>query len=164
MRPVGEAEPWILRLLTIAVAVPVLSMAAIGTATAALWLRYRAPVRDSAKLGALGRPSVAIPLAAMLIVLGAIGQPLLPTWLWLVSLIVLDLLALAWLRRAIHLGLLEEAAEIEIGPPFTCANCGAQTPRHTFCIDCGVSLQALPKARKPGGAPPLPDEPSAASP
>jgi predicted RNA-binding Zn-ribbon protein involved in translation (DUF1610 family) len=51
------------------------------------------------------------------------------------------------LRRAIHVGLLEEALEGPIGPEFTCPNCGHQTARHTFCTNCGVSLQALPKAR-----------------
>ena len=46
----------------------------------------------------------------------------------------------------IHVGLLEEAAEREIGPAIRCANCGRSTPRHTFCAHCGVALAALPKA------------------
>lgn len=162
LRPVGETGPWILRLLTIAVATPVLTMASIGAAAGALWLRYRAPVRDRAALGALGSPAVAIVAAAAAIVLGASLQPLLPTVLWLAALLALDVVVLLWLRRAIHLGLLEEASEIEIGPPLTCANCGAQTPRHTFCINCGVSLQALPKARPSAPPPAVGDEPSEA--
>ena len=56
--------------------------------------------------------------------------------------------ALIWLRRVLHLGLLQEAAEIETGPDIQCANCGATTPRHAFCINCGVSLLALPNARR----------------
>ena len=53
--------------------------------------------------------------------------------------------ALLWLRRVLHLGLLEEAFEIEIGDEVVCANCGQPTRRHTFCGNCGISLHALPK-------------------
>jgi len=58
------------------------------------------------------------------------------------------------LRRTLHVALLEEAADIEIGPAFTCANCGATTLRHTFCGNCGISLRAMPKVRQ---APPAPE-------
>ena len=51
------------------------------------------------------------------------------------------MIGLALLRRALHLGLVEEAAEVEIGPPIVCANCGAPTARHTFCGNCGIALQ-----------------------
>jgi hypothetical protein len=86
-------------------------------------------------------------VAAVLIVVGFSLQPLIGTGWWLLCLLALDAVTMLWLRRVIHLGLLEESAEIPIGPPITCANCGASTPRHTFCINCGVSLQALPKHR-----------------
>ena len=62
---------------------------------------------------------------------------------------MLDLLALLWLRQVIHVGLLQEAAEIEIGAAVTCPNCVKATPRHTFCGHCGVSLHALPKSTRP---------------
>ena len=61
--------------------------------------------------------------------------------------VVLAAVALLWLRRVLHLGLLEEAFEIEIGDDVTCANCGRTTARHTFCGHCGISLHALPKRR-----------------
>jgi ribosomal protein L32 len=62
--------------------------------------------------------------------------------------LALAAVALLWLRRVLHLGLLEEAFEIEIGETVTCANCGQPTRRHTFCGNCGISLHALPKRRE----------------
>jgi hypothetical protein len=154
LRPAGAVPQWLGRLATIAVAIPVLEMAAVAAVAGAFWLRYRAPVRDRDSLGLLGNPWVALAAAAVMIMLGFSLQTVMGTGWWLVCLLALDALALLWLRRVIHLGLLEEAAEIPIGPPITCANCGAQTPEHTFCINCGVSLQALPKRRpEAGGAP-----------
>ena len=147
LRPVGAALPWIVRLVTLAVATPVLSMAAVGAAVAAVWLRYRAPARDRGALGAAGHPAVAIATAAALVIAGAVTETVLPVGAWLACVVALDLVALALLRRALHLGLAEEAAEIEIGPPIVCANCGAQTAHHTFCGSCGIALKALPKAR-----------------
>lgn len=147
LRPDGDEWAWIARTLTMAVANPILVMAAIGSATAAFWLRYRAPVAHRRALGILGNPVVAVVAAAVLIVLGALGQPLLPVGWWLAELLVLDVVALLWLRRTIHLGLLQEAEEIEIGPEIECPNCGKPTRRHSFCSNCGVSLQALPRQR-----------------
>src|SRR5205085_10548761 len=99
-----------------------------------------------------GRPEVAVPAAAALVVSGALGQLLLPKFAALALYVVLDAIALVWLRLVLHLGLLEEATEHEVGPDIVCANCGQATPTHTFCINCGISLQALPK--RPG--PPTP--------
>jgi hypothetical protein len=82
-----------------------------------------------------------------------VGETFLPTWAWLLWLAAFDLVVIVMLRRAIHVGLLEEALEIPIGPELTCPNCGEQTARHTFCGNCGISLQALPKARDRGPAP-----------
>lgn len=149
VRPVGSTVPWIVRLLSLGVVVPVLAACAVGAATGALWLRYRAPVRDRNVLGPLGSPFVAIPLAAGMIVGGALIQLYTDTWLELFLLAVDALLALLWLRQMIHLGLLQEASEIEIGPPVTCTNCGKATPRHTFCGYCGMSLAAQPKSARP---------------
>jgi len=147
VRPVGAALPWVARMLTLAVATPVLSMSAVGAAAAALWLRYRAPLRDRNALGTLGHPLVAIPAAFALVIAGAIGEPFLAVGWWLLTVVVLDVASLLLLRRALHLGLVEEAAEVAIGPPIMCANCGAQTARHTFCGNCGIALKALPKPR-----------------
>ncbi len=147
LRPGGSVAPALGRLATIAVAIPVLEMGAASAVAGAFWLRYRAPVRDRASLGVLGNPYIALVVAALVIAVGFSLQPLIGTGWWLLCLLALDAVTLLWLRRVIHLGLLEESAEIPIGPPITCANCGASTPRHTFCINCGVSLQALPKHR-----------------
>ncbi len=149
VRPVGATVPWALRLLSLGIMVPILGACAIGAAAGALWLRYRAPVRDRNVLGPLGHPAFATPLAAGLIVGGALIQLYTDTWLELLLLALDALLALLWLRRMIHLGLLQEASELEIGPPVSCGNCGRQTPRHTFCAHCGVSLSAMPKGQVP---------------
>ena len=150
LRPTGAQLPWIERLVALGIATPVLSMAAIGTASAALWLRFRAPVEDRSKLGPAGNPAVAIVLAFALVIGGAVLEPLLATGLWLAALAVLCLIGLMLLRRAIHIGLLEEADEIPIGPEIVCANCGHQTASHTFCGNCGIALKALPNAGRAG--------------
>jgi ribosomal protein L32 len=150
LRPQGAAAPWVARLAGIAIATPVLSMSAMGAAGAALWLRYRAPVKDRDALGLLGRPPVAIAAAALLVTAGAIGETFMPAGVWLAWVVALDLVALVMLRRALHVGLLEEASEIEIGSPIRCTNCGAMTAAHTFCGNCGISLKALPKVTAPG--------------
>jgi hypothetical protein len=147
LRPPGAAAPWIERLVGLAVATPVLSMSAVGAATAAVWLRYRAPVQDRGALGVLGQPVVAVPLAGLLVIAGAIGETFMAAGTWLAYLVALDLIGLVLLRRALHVGLLEEAAEGEIGPPIRCVNCQAMTPVHTFCNNCGIALKALPKVR-----------------
>lgn len=156
LRPDGAIAPWILRLLALGVAAPVLTIGAAGAACAALWLRYRAPARDAQALGLIGHPLVALPLAAALVMGGAVGETFLPAGAWLGWLVAFDLVMMVLLRRAIHVGLLEESLEIPIGPDITCPNCGVQTARHTFCGNCGISLQALPKGRRaasePGGS------------
>ena len=45
-------------------------------------------------------------------------------------------------------GLLQEADEIAIGPAIVCPECGKETPRHTYCGNCGASLKALPRNRQ----------------
>jgi hypothetical protein len=146
VKAAGSTTPWVLRLLTLGVVVPVLTAAVIGATTGALWLRWRAPARDREALGLAGTPAVAI-LAAVGVLVGAgLTELYLSRLLTLGVLSTAALLALVALRRVVHLGLLEEAREVEIGPAFTCPNCGRETPRHTFCGSCGVSLQALPKA------------------
>jgi hypothetical protein len=149
IRPSGAVLPWIWRLLALGVATPVLTMGAAAAACAAMWLRYRSPARDASALGPAGHPALAFTLAAVLVVAGAAAEPLLPAGAWLVWLGFLDGVAVILLRRAIHLGLLQESLELEIGPELACPNCGAATARHTFCQNCGISLQALPKSRHP---------------
>ncbi|MFL5799221.1 MAG: hypothetical protein ACJ77A_14975 [Actinomycetota bacterium] len=148
LRPVGSVTPWIIRVLELAVAAPVLAAAVIGATGAAFWLRYRSPVRDRDALGVLGRPFVALAVAAAVLIVAALGQLYLTDFLALILYLVLDAVTLVWLRRVLHLGLREEAAEIETGPDIVCGNCGATTPRHSFCINCGISLLALPNARR----------------
>jgi hypothetical protein len=148
LRPVGSVTPWIIRVLELAVAAPILAAAVIGAAAAAFWLRYRSPVRDRQALGVLGRPAIALAVAAAVLIVAALGQLYLADILALILYVLLDAVTLVWLRRVLQLGLREEAAEIETGPDIVCANCGATTPRHSFCINCGISLLALPNARR----------------
>jgi hypothetical protein len=147
LTPGGDTLPWLLRLLSIAVLVPVINMAACGSACATLWLRFRGPGHDRGALGVLGSPLVALPLAGAVAVLAALGQRELPIGAWLATLVVLAGLTLVWLRMTLRIGLLQEASEKPIGPDVTCPNCGSQTPEHTFCSTCGISLQATPKDR-----------------
>ncbi|HXJ66271.1 MAG TPA: hypothetical protein VNN79_21125, partial [Actinomycetota bacterium] len=167
LRPVGSTVPWVIRVLELSIAAPVLSAAVMGASAAAFWLRFRSPVRDRDALGLLGRPAFALLVAAFALIVAAQAQLHLPDWAALIVYLVLAGLALIWLRRVLHLGLLEEAAEIETGPDIKCANCGATTPRHAFCINCGVSLLALPNARRAdrreSSAPQPPAEPTTGS-
>lgn len=164
IRPGGAVLPWIWRLTSLGIAMPVLVMGAGAAACAALWLRYRAPARDENALGLVGHAAIALPLAALLVTGGAVGETFLPAGAWLAWLIAFDVVVIVLLRRAIHVGLLEEALKDPIGPEFTCPNCGHQTARHTFCSNCGISLQALPKGRHSASASPGPAPSPAAEP
>src|SRR5207248_10842230 len=104
LRPGGAVWQWLGRLMTIAVAIPALEMAAAGAVGGAFWLRYRAPVRDRTALGALGNPYAALLTSAALLALAFTLEPLLPTGWWLLCLSALGTVALLWLRRVIHLG------------------------------------------------------------
>lgn len=166
LRPPGDSLPWIVRLLSLGIANPLISAGVMGAAAGAFWLRYRAPLRDRQRLGLVGQPAIATIVAFLFLIASALGVqllPFLPALLWQALLAVL---ALVWLRAVIHLGLLQEAAEIEIGPPIVCPNCGRSTPAHSFCGNCGASLRALPKAVAPrsagagGSAPARPDQPA----
>lgn len=150
LRPPGAVTPWVIRLLELAILAPILAAAAVGAATAAWWLQYRSPVRDRHALGALGRPPIATLTAVVMLVIASLGQLLLPDWAALILYAVLAAAALVWLRRVLHLGLLQESLEISVGADIACANCGKTTPRHSFCLHCGISLLALPKSRRPG--------------
>jgi hypothetical protein len=159
LRPSGEVLPWVTRLVALGVATPVIAASVIGATAGAFWLQHRAPERDRGALGLLGKPVVAVIVGAVILVAAAVGQlvlTFLPALIWLAFLATL---ALLWLRAVIHIGLLQEAAEIPIGPPVICANCGRATPSHSFCAYCGTSLRAQPKAH--GAASPRPSSPTA---
>ena len=146
LRPPGDSLPWIVRLLSLGIASPLIAAGVIGATSGAFWLRYRAPLRDRERLGLVGQPVVATIVALLVLIAAAIGQqllPFLPALLWQAFLAII---ALVWLRAVIHLGLLQEAAEIPIGSPITCPHCGRMTPAHSFCGNCGASLRAVPKA------------------
>ncbi len=149
LRPLGDVAAWVIRVLELGVILPVLSMAAVGMAAAPFWLRWRAPVHDRTALGLLGQPWAGLLAAALLVVGAALEQSYLhpASVISLVILAILAAAALLYLRQIIHVGLLEEAAELPIGPAIICPNCGARTPHHSFCANCGVALRALPKAR-----------------
>jgi hypothetical protein len=161
LRPPGAAGPWIIRLLEIGILIPLVWAGAIGAAAGALWLRYRAPVRDRHALGPLGSPPLAFLASSLLLIAAPAGLQVLdrtPGFIWVA---LLAAAAVILLRRVIHLGLVEEAGEVDIGPDVLCANCHRPTPRHTFCGQCGIALRALPKPRTPRGAT-APDAPGAA--
>ena len=149
LRPVGDVVPWVTRLLVLGVAMPVLAAGAIGGLGGVLWLRYRAPVHDRTVLGPLGHPLVALLMAVAALLIASLAELLLPELGALIVVVVLAVIGLLWLRRIIHVGLLQEASEIPIGPAITCPDCGDPTPFHTYCGLCGVSLKALPRTRGP---------------
>ncbi len=157
LHPVGEVVPWVIRLLVLGIGMPVIAAGAIGGLGGALWLRYRAPVKDRGRLGVVGQPVVAFVIAAALMVIASLAELLMPDQI-VPELIVLAIVAvlavvgLMWLRRVIHLGLLQEASEIAIGPDIACPECGVATPFHTYCGNCGASLKALPRTRHAGVA------------
>jgi ribosomal protein L32 len=149
LRPVGAAGPWLIQLLTVGVAQPILSAAVAAIVAGTIWLRARAPARDRTAMGPVSNPFVAILAGAVALGAAGLGRFILPSVAALGWLIVLAAIALIWMRLLIHLGLLQEAAEIEIGPPVVCPECGATTPHHTFCVSCGIALRALPRVPPP---------------
>ena len=152
LSPAGDSLLWIARLLTHGVALPLVAAGAVGAMCGALWLRYRAPVRDRDRLGPLGIPLVALLAGAALFVASTLALLLLREIPALIAVSLLALVALVWLRMFIHLGLLQESMEIPIGDAIVCANCHHATLTHTFCGNCGVALRALPKDLRRGAA------------
>jgi hypothetical protein len=149
LRPVGAAGPWLIQLLTVGVAQPILSAAVAAIVAGTIWLRVRAPARDRMAMGPVSNPLVAILAGAVVLGAAGLGRFVLPSIVALGWLIVLGAIALVWMRLLIHVGLLQEAAEIEIGPPITCPECGVITPHHTFCVNCGIALRAMPRVPSP---------------
>jgi RsiW-degrading membrane proteinase PrsW (M82 family) len=147
LQPGGEVTAWLLTTLNVALVRPLLLAGALGATCAAFWLRYRGPAGDRERLRLLGNPWAAVLLAAALIVGCGLAGAVLGNSLGIAARAVLAVAAILWLRMAIHVGLRQEAAEIEMGPPITCRNCGNETPHHSFCATCGISLRALPKER-----------------
>jgi len=142
----GEASLWVPRLLMLAVAVPVVGAGFVGAAAGAFWLRFRGAPADSRRLGTLGTPAVAVVLAIGALVAVEVVVFYVGPWWELAVAVAVAVAGLVLLRKTLQLGLMQEAAEIEIGEPVRCPNCGRDTPLHTFCAQCGVSLQAVPKA------------------
>jgi hypothetical protein len=153
IRPGGDPVQWSIKLVSLGVLEPLIAAGVIGSVAAAFWLRYRAPVRDRSAMGFAGNPAIAIVVGAVLLVVSGLARSALgPISTLIVELIVLAI-ALLWLRFVIHFGLLEEAREVAIGPSIRCPNCGHETPHHTFCGNCGISLSALPRRARVRVAP-----------
>jgi hypothetical protein len=148
----GDASLWVPRLFMLAVAVPVAGAGFAGAAAGAFWLRFRASKADRQRLGLLGTPVVAVALAVAALIAVEIVVFYLGPWAELAVAAAVAAAGLVLLRRTLHLGLQQEAAEIEIGEPIRCPNCARQMPLHTFCAECGVSLQAVPKSGARSGA------------
>ncbi|HUP83976.1 MAG TPA: PrsW family glutamic-type intramembrane protease [Candidatus Limnocylindria bacterium] len=148
LRPAGDPLPWVIQLLSLGVLQPVIAAGAIGALAAAIWLRYRAPVNDRNALGLVGQPAFAALGAAVLLVASGLAKTLLTLIPQTVVLAIIAVIALLWLRRALHLGLLQESREIEVEGEIRCPNCGLMTAEHTFCGQCGISLRAVPSSRR----------------
>jgi hypothetical protein len=153
LRPGTEPITGAVQILSLAVLQPVIAAGAIGAVAAAFWLRYNAPIHDRQALGMVGSPVIAVVLGAALLVLAGLIKALLPLIPATLLLPIVAALALIWLRRAIHVGLLQESREVEVERSIECPNCGRSTPEHTFCGNCGVALRALPKQRRAKVAP-----------
>lgn len=147
LRPPGSVVPWLVQLALIAIALPLVTMSAMAAVAGAIWLSYRAPIRDRRALGRLGSLFLVVPLGAAFLIVSALVQILLPSGAALAIISVLAVIGLLWLRQVIHVGLLEEALLIEDAPVITCANCGHRTRQGTFCESCGIALAALPASR-----------------
>ena len=153
LRPQQDATAWTLRLIELGVFVPLIAAGGVGWAAAALWARWRAPIGDRRALGPLGLPGPAVLVAAVLAVAAAVAQEVFGPLGRLVALAVLAGVGLLLMRRAIHLGLMEEANDAEPGDVVACSNCGRPTPVHSFCSACGVAQRALPKGPGRRGQP-----------
>jgi hypothetical protein len=149
LRPVGAVGTWLVQLFTVGVAQPILSASVAAIVAGTVWLRVRAPTRDRAAMGRFSDPFVAIVLGGLLLAAAGLGRLLLAPLVGLPGIAALAILSLIWMRLLIHLGLMQEAAEIEIGDPITCPECGALTPYHTFCVKWGIARRALPRLRRP---------------
>jgi hypothetical protein len=164
LRPAGDPLPWVVQILSLGIFQPVIAAGAVGAVGAAFWLRYRAPVTDRHKLGLVGNPLFALAGATVLLVVAGLAKALLTLLPATLVLAVVALIALLWLRRALHLGLLQELREVTEARTITCPNCGRLTPEQSFCGQCGISLRALPRARRaaqPPVAPPPVAQPPA---
>jgi hypothetical protein len=75
----------------------------------------------------------------------------------LLVLAALAVIAILWLRRLIDVGLRQEAVEAATSEAQECQNCHRQTPPGSFCVECGVSLRALPKRAAVRGSLPAED-------
>ncbi len=152
-----------IQLISLGVLQPVIAAGAIGAVAAAFWLRYRAPITDRSSLGVVGMPIVALLAGAALLVAAGLAKAALTLIPATLVLAVIAAIALIWLRRALHLGLMQESREIDVERTITCPNCGRLTPEHTFCGNCGISLRALPKTKPQADvaapAPPTAEEP-----
>ena len=156
VRPNQDTTAWTLRLIELGIFVPLIVAGGVGWAAAALWARWRAPIGDRRALGPLGRPVSGVLVAALLAVAAAVVQEVFGTLGRLLALGVLAGVGLLLMRRAIHLGLMEEATDAEPGAVVECSNCGRPTAVHTFCAACGVALRALPKGPGRSGPPGAP--------
>jgi hypothetical protein len=150
LRPPGSVVPWLVQLAIIAVALPVATIAALASVAGALWLTYRAPVRDRSALGRLGSPPLAVALGTVVVVLASLVQVVCAPGVAVALIALLGAGGLLWLRQVIHVGLLEEALLIEDAPVIVCANCHQRTHRGRFCESCGIALAALPGSRARG--------------
>ena len=127
LRPAGDPLPWIVRLLSLGIASPLIAAGSIGSAVGAIWLRFRAPVADRHRLGLVGRPIVAVVAAAALLVAAAIGQLVLPFTAALIWLAILAVVRAALAARGDPPGPAPGGGRDRRRPRDRCPNCGRLT-------------------------------------
>ncbi len=147
-RAAGAFSAWLMRLIEVALLVPISWAGGAALMAGALWLGGRVPVRDQRRVTVLANRYVASIAGILLFVAPEFVLQGLRRGAAFAALIGVALVALVLTRTIIHSGLLEEAELLEEpGGAITCANCDRITPRDLFCGRCGVALRALPKSR-----------------
>ncbi len=141
----GRHMTWLLRLLQLAVAVPLLWAGVGGAVAGAFWLRYRG-LSAHGRHPLMGRPFLAFVVAGGFVVAAAIAQILLVLWVAVLTSLALGVVALVWLRQLIHVGLRSEAAEIAEGAVMTCANCGEGRRATPSAADAASRCTRFPRA------------------
>jgi hypothetical protein len=125
--------------------IPFIYASTSGIIGSALWLR-RGRCRPVPVIGWLSNLWVCILAAAIV----QVGLGLLTLFVngqarvTLIYLVVAALLLL-WVRVVVHVCLLSEAVEVEIGPDVPCSHCYRIVPRMAFCPHCGVAMRSAPK-------------------
>jgi hypothetical protein len=152
-RVVSEGVPaqWTLLLLRQGILFALLSMATASLLSAAFWLWRRGARKRLEDRWLWSLPAVVV--AALVVRVAAALLGLTPRLLLeVLAVLVLLFLLFLYLRLVVHHALLEEAVELEIGPPSPCPDCHRVVPTMVFCPACGMSRSAAAKKASPSRA------------